>query len=292
VNKNRLVLVMGATGRVGRSVVSHLRGHLPLRGASQTTQPDQPDLQWARFSLEDPNTHADALAGVGAIFLMRPPSIVNGRSFVPFLRTAASLNIRRLVVLSVIGADTNALLPHHRIEALVKEMGFDWTMIRPSDFMQNLETVHLSGIVARNEIAVPAGRGRSSFIDVIDVGAVIARVLTSEGHSGKGYTITGPEALSFDDVARTLTEVLGRPIRYREVGVLKFLAEHLRARLPLPLGLVMAALYSVQRFDQASLVTGEVGRLLGRPPRTLREFVVRNSAVWETNGPLSLARGA
>lgn len=274
------VFVMGATGRVGRAVIAELRGKLPLRGGSQSPRESHTDLEWCRFALEDEGTHADALEGIAAIFLMRPPQIANRQAFVPFLEAARKRNILRLVALSVMGAESNALLPHYGMEAQVKEMGFDWTMIRPSDFMQNLETVHLAGVLDHDEIAVPAGSGRSSFVDVADVGAVIARVLTTEGHSGQGYTLTGPKALSFDDVVHIMSEIIRRPIKYRRVGVLRFLAEHMRARQPLPLGLVMAALYTVQRLGKASLVTGEVERLLGRPPRTMRDYIKSNVSIF------------
>ncbi len=274
------LFVMGATGRVGGAVLSSLQGKLLIRAASQSGRDPEPGVEWVRFNLEDPASFGSALNGAGSIFLMRPPQIAKTEAFQPFLQAAKSRGISRIVVLSVAGAESNHFLPHHGMEKLVQELGFAWTMIRPSDFMQNLETVHLESIRDRNEIAVPAGKGCSAFIDVSDIGEVIGRVLLEDGHAEKGYTLTGPEALSFDQVAEALTEALGRPIRYRKVGVPRFLIEQRARRQPLGLSLVMTALYTVQRVGKASTVTNTVSELLGRPPHTLRDYLTRESAIW------------
>lgn len=163
-------------------------------------------------------------------------------------------------------------------------MVFDWTMVRPSDFMQNLETVHRRSIVERDEIAVPAGSGTSSFIDVEDVAEVAAKVLTQEGHSGKGYTITGDRALSFADVAEEMSAVLGRRIHYRPVGVLPFIRQQLAEDRGLGMSLVMTALYSVQRFGGASRITDEVLTLSGRSPRRLPDYLRRSAHLWSKPG--------
>lgn len=274
------VFVMGATGRVGGALVRALKGQRRAVAASHAHTEPQSDTRWVRFSLEDRTTYAEALRDVSAIFLMRPPQVTEAKVFVPFLTEAKARDIRRMVVLSVMGAEANPLLRHHRLEKLVMQMGFDWTMIRPSDFMQNLETVHLTGIRERNQISVPAGDGKSSFIDVEDIGEVIASVLLQPGHQRKGYTLTGPTALSCGEVATVMTELLDRSITYRKVGALLFFFEQIAGGQPLPLSLVMTALYTVQRIGSAAKVTDEVRRLIGRPPRTLREYIERNRNIW------------
>jgi uncharacterized protein YbjT (DUF2867 family) len=273
------IFVMGATGRVGGAVIDALPGEVRIRAATQREQQSN-EIDWVQFSLEDETTFATALDGVDAIFLMRPPQITKGSAFVSFLEAAQKRGITRIVVLSVAGAESNAILPHHAMENVVMEMGFDWTMIRPSDFMQNLETVHLESIRDRDEIAVPAGQGRSSFIDVSDIGEVIAKTHLEDGHSAKGYTLTGPKALNFAEVANILTEVLGRPIRYRQIGAVLFLIEQMRRGQPIGMSLVMTALYTVQRFGKASTITGEVERLLGRPPNDIRHYIGRVTSLW------------
>ncbi len=270
---------MGATGRSGAAVLGRLRGKVPVRAASRREVGDADGITWVRFDLLDPSTFREAFQGVDRAFLLRPPEITSAEPLRPLLGAARDAGVRQVVLLSVKGAEKNRFLPHHAFERLVMESGLSWTMIRPSDFMQNLETVHREAIKFRGEIAVPAGSGRSAFIDVDDVAAVAARILTEPGHDAKGYTLTGPEALSFHDVVRELSAILGHPVNYRPVGALQFLLEQ-RKRGQGNIALVMTALYTIQRLGLAAGVTREVERLLGRPATPLRSYLERTRSVW------------
>ncbi|MEX2479731.1 MAG: NAD(P)H-binding protein, partial [Gammaproteobacteria bacterium] len=245
------VLITGATGRVGGALARTLEGRVEKRLTGRAAG-------HVPFDFNNPQTFAPALDGCDAVFLMRPPQIVSGRAFGPFLDAARACGVNRMVVLSVKGAESNRILPHHGMEREVIARGFDWTMLRPADFMQNLETVHLAGIRDLSEIAVPAGVGRSAFIDVEDVAAVAARVLTEDGHARRGYALTGPPALSFHDVAAILSDVLGRPIRYCPPGILRFIRAQQTGGVPLSMALVMTALYTAQRLGRAAEVTKDV----------------------------------
>ena len=269
----QMLLVTGASGRAGGALVRALEGRVPVREAGH-----RPGM--VPFDLTDPGTYPAALDGVTAVFLMRPPQIAKGAAFRPFLDACVGRGIRRVAVLSVKGAERNRILPHHAMEREVMARPFDWTMLRPSDFMQNLETVHRDDIRRHGRIAVPAGRGASAFVDVADVGAAAARVLTEDGHDGAGYTLTGPEALGFDQVADVMTRVLGRPIRYEPPSVAGFVRARLAQGTPLGMALVMTALYSVQRFGGAAEVSGDLPALLGRPAGDLRSYVARNAGAW------------
>lgn len=264
---------MGASGRVGGALVRALGADVPLRAAGRA-----PGM--VLFDLTDPATFEAALDGVRAVFLMRPPQIAKGAAFRPFLDSCVARGIGRMVVLSVKGADTNRFLPHHEMEAEVMRRPFDWTMLRPADFMQNLETVHRDDIRLRDRIAVPAGRGASAFVDVADLGAVAAKVLTEDGHVGQGYSLIGPEALDFAQVAAVMTRVLGRPIRYDPPSIPRFIHQRMAQGDPLGITLVMTVLYTVQRLGRAAEVTADLPRLLGRPPGDLHAYVARNAGLW------------
>jgi uncharacterized protein YbjT (DUF2867 family) len=269
-----MLLIMGASGRVGGALAKVLEGQqTPMRLAGR-----RPDM--VPFDLLDPETFDAALQGVTAVFLMRPPQIARGEAFRPFLDACVERGIRRMVVLSVKGAESNRVLPHHAMEQEVINRPFDWTMLRPGDFMQNLETVHREDIRIRDRIAVPAGRGKSAFLDVEDIGAAAALVLAGQGHEGRGYTLTGPEALSFDQVAAILSDTLGRTIAYSPPSVPGFVRARMSQGTPFGMALVMTALYSVQRFGGAAEVTGDLPLLLGRPAGDLANYVTRNAAIW------------
>lgn len=272
-----MLFVMGASGRVGGALVHALNGRIDLRRAGRG-----PGL--TPFDLTAPSSFDAALDGVTSVFLMRPPQITTGAAFCPFLDACVARRIGRMVVLSVKGADSNRILPHYGMEQEVIARPFDWTMLRPADFMQNLETVHRDDIRLRNQIAVPAGRGASAFIDVDDIGSIAALVLMEAGHSEKGYTLTGPEALQFADVAAILTDVLGRPIRYAPPSLIRFIHTRRAQGIPLEMALVMTALYTVQRLGRAAEVTTDLPRLLGRPAGDLRSYVTRNAGLWAEPG--------
>ena len=268
------ILVTGASGRVGGALAGQLAGRAELRLTGR---------QRGKVPLDflDPSTFDGALAGCEAMFLMRPPQIASGKAFEPFLDAGLRHRVHRVVVLSVKGAENNPLLPHHGLEQQVMERPFRWTMLRPADFMQNLETVHLEDIQSRSASAVPAGSGRSAFVDVEDVAAAAAKALLEDGHDGCGYTLTGPEALSFHDVAAIMSEELGRPVAYMPRSVPRFVAEQVASGTPLGMALIMSVLYSVQRFGGAAEITQDVERLCGRPAGTLRGYIRRQAALWQ-----------
>jgi len=275
-----VIFITGATGRVGSALIQALGSRFEVRGACRETENLLGPTHWTAFDFEKPEGFEAALDRVDAVFLMRPPQITHAAVFAPFLAALHARNIRRIVMLSVAGADRNRLLPHHGIEKLIQHPYFDWTILRPGDFMQNLETVHADSIRQRHEIAVPAGNGRSAFIDVADIGAVGAKVLTGSGHAGKGYHLTGPQALSFAEIVAILTEVLARPISYRSPGLWRFIRDQRSDGSPLSLALIMSALYTIQRFGGAAEVTNDLKLLLGRDATRFEAYAIRQRRTW------------
>jgi len=165
------------------------------------------------------------------------------------------------------------------MEAAVRDGAIPYTFLRPADFMQNLADVHAGSIRDRDEIAVPAGEGYSASLDVEDVGHAAAAILVDRaGHAGRAYDLTGPAALTFEDVAWVLSGVLDRKITYRAVSVPRFVIEQTRAGRPLATALVMAALYSVQRFGRAAPVRPDFENLTGQPAGPLAAYLTRERA--------------
>jgi uncharacterized protein YbjT (DUF2867 family) len=167
------------------------------------------------------------------------------------------------------------------MEAAVRDSGLSHTFLRPADFMQNLADVHGDAIRKDGEIAVPAGRGRSAFLDADDIGRACAAVLAAPTeHDGRGYELTGPEALTFGGVAEVMTQVLGRSIRYRPASVPGFVLREVRRGRPASMALVMAALYTVQRVGRAAPFRPDLERLTGRAPTSLAAYVARERAAF------------
>jgi len=284
-----MILVTGANGLVGREVANRLAGHAPARLALR--DPAQGGngtgaAEGVRFDFLDPSTFEPALRGVDRVFLLRPPQLARARhDFGPFVAAMQQAGVEQVAFLSVRGAESNPLLPHRQIEKLLEASGLAWTHLRPNDFMQNFATVHQADIRDRGEIWAPAGRGRTSFVDVRDVGDAAVRVLTEPGHGQRAYTLTGSEAFDLHEVAAVLSETLGRRIVYRNPGIPAFLSHIRAAGRPVAFGLVMTAVYTVARLGMAAGVSPDLERLTGRPPRSLASFARDYAPTWQPSTP-------
>ncbi|MFD6415337.1 NmrA family NAD(P)-binding protein [Streptomyces sp. NPDC060194] len=276
------VLVTGASGRVGRHVVEELAGlGVPVRAARHGAAGDGGPAAVVPFSFTDPGTWQAAFEGVESAFVMRPPQIGNvKRDMVPALEAARRAGVRRMVLLSLQGAERNPVVPHHALEKWLRASDVEWTFVRAGFFMQNLSTTHAADIRDRGEIVLPAGHGRTSFVDARDVAAVAARALSGDALVRRAVTPTGDRALTYTEVAAALSRELARPVRYTRPGPLRFW-RHVRAQdTPRAESAVMLALYTSCRFGLAARVTDDVSLVLGRPPRTFAEFAHAERAAW------------
>ncbi len=286
------VLVTGATGNVGGAVArSLLAAGLPVRVAG--TDPARlrarfPAAEAVRLDFLDARTFPAAVAGAGGLFLLRPPPISRvGPTLNALVDAAARHGVGHVVFASVAGADTNRIVPHHRVETHLRTAGVPWTVLRPGFFAQNLADAYRRDIREQNRIFLPAGRGRAAFVDTRDIGDVAAAVLADPAaHTEAGYTLTGPAALGFDEVAAVLTEVLGRPIRYQRATVPAYLRHLRRQRVGWAQAIVQTVLHTGLRRGQAERVDPTLPRLLGRPARTLEEYVRDHRELWAAGAPI------
>lgn len=284
------VLVTGATGNVGRGVVEALvRRGLPVRAAGRDVDDVRTRLggvEAVYLDVTDPSSFGPALDGAGGLFLLRPPAIARvGPTLNALIDEAARRGTPHVVFSSVSGAETNRVVPHHRVETHLQASGLDHTILRPGFFAQNIGDQYRHDIVADDRIYLPAGDGRVAFIDVRDIGEVTAGVFADpQPHRGAGYTLTGPEAVTFDDVADVLSTALGRRIRYEPAGALAY-ARHLRDQgLGVPQILVQVVLHVGLRRGDAETVDPTLEQLLGRRPRTVAEYITDHVELWQRPG--------
>ncbi len=222
------ILVTGATGNVGSEVVRLLskRGYsvkaaVRSHSASRIHLPS--GVESVAFDFEQTQTFEPAFRGINTLFLVRPPAISQVKKYIyPAIATARAVGVERVVFLSLLGAERIAIVPHAKIEAYIKSSGLSYTFLRASFFMQNLSTTHCQDIRDNNEIFVPAGKGKTSFIDVRDIASVAVKVMIEPGHENKAYPLTGSEALDYYEVAEIFTNILGRQIVYADPSIFKF----------------------------------------------------------------------
>ena len=188
--------------RVQRQRRRGCRGALKARHIQHTTA-DRPDLDFT-----DPSTWATAFRGVESLFLVRPPAIGNvKRDLLPAVAAARDAGVQHVVFLSLQGAEQNKVVPHATVETWLRRSGLRWTFVRASFFHKNLSTTHLADIRDHDQIVVPAGHGATAFVDAEDVGAVAAAALSDpQRHADTAWTVTGPRALTYDEIAQILTK--------------------------------------------------------------------------------------
>ena len=281
------ILVTGAVGNVGREVVRALAARgLAVRAADLSIPSIQAmhgeSVEAALLDYEQHDTFQPAIEGCNSLFLVRPPAIACMEStLLPFIDIAMKRGIEHIVFLSVEGAAANKLVPHHAVEKHLADRNASHTLLRPGFFAQNLGAAYREDIAHDGRLFLPAGRGRVAFVDIRDVAELAAIVLEDPGaHRGAAYTCTGPEALSFEETARLMTDVIRRPIRYEAASIAGYV-RHLHVRgLPLAQIAVQTVLHVGLRFGQSEKIDPTLERLLGRRPRTLATYVRESADLW------------
>lgn len=283
---DNVVLITGATGNVGAEVVRLLRsaGH-PIKAAvrkiDQASNNTHPQTDHVAFDFGRPQTFEAALQGVGRLFLVRPPAISDVERYIhPFVDVAKTAGVRHIVFLSLLGAERNRFVPHAKIETHIKSSGVPYTFLRASFFMQNLSTTHRDEIKERDEIIVPAGHGRTSFIDARDIAEVAAKTLTEEGHENRAYDLTGDEALTYYEVADLFTEALGRKISYCNPSIFRFAARRYRGGESISFIAVMIGIYTTVRLGLAARVSEDARTILQRRTINMRKFIGDHREYW------------
>jgi len=280
------ILVIGALGNVGAEVVRELLiKNVSVRASDMDAEKVKARfgdaVQAVRFDFADVSTYANTFNGVEKMFLLRPPQISDvKRIMFPAIDAAKQAGVEQVVFLSLIGIENAKFVPHYKVEQYLTACGFNTTFLRCSFFMQNLNTVHRQEIRERNEIFVPVGNARTSFIDARDIGAVTATVLTEAGHENKNYDLTGSEALDYWQASNIMSNVLGKEITYRSPNPLQFCIETMRRGTPFAFAVVMMGLYTSTRFGMAEPVTDEVENLIGRKPITFQQYVMDYKESW------------
>jgi uncharacterized protein YbjT (DUF2867 family) len=278
------IAVTGATGFVGSATVAALLE----RGVKVRRLMSNPSPTDTHFDFFKPNTFAPALAECSSLFLLRPPAIGDVKTHLfPVINAAVAAGVKRIVFLSVMGAESRSYLPHAKVEAHLKTVPSSVAVgiLRPGFFAQNLLSAYLDDIVQDNRLYVCAGNARVAFVDTNDLGAVAARALVEGVLDGRAAALTGGLAVSFEEVAAILSDILGRPIRYVPASIVGFFMHRLRRRSSFIEAAIVTALHANLRGGNAETVNPSLGELLGREPTTVRQMVTRVCEKFQPRNP-------
>jgi len=276
------ILILGATGKVGRRLTTRLReaGH-EVRAVSRSTA--------IRFDWQDDSTWAAALDGVAAAYLIPPDEPFPADAFVA---AAVKAGVRRLVAQSGrrihVLAEAAGVGPEavgmYAAQTAVQGSGVEWTVLQPNNFNQNFsEGDYLDALLA-GELRLPMGDGVELFIDADDIAAVAAAVLTEDGHHGRIYELSGPEPLTFTEALEAIAKASGIATAFRSESPEEHDAAMRAAGLPEELIAFLNVMFQVMREGKIGDVADGVAQVLGREPVAFADWASRTAeaGAWKT----------
>lgn len=281
------ILVTGATGNVGESVINHLSErqsgieiYAGVRNIEKAKNKFQrfPNLKYKVFDFEEPGTYSKGLEGINTVFLLRPPHISNIKKyFVPLLKALKEQSIKNVVFLSVQGAEKSEVIPHRKVEKLILSSEFNYIFLRPSYFMQNLTTTLIDDIKQKRRIYLPAGKAKFNWVDVDNIGEIAAILLDEfDQYKNNAYDITGYENRSFYEVVDILNDLTQLSIKFVNTNPLRFFIVKRRQGIPMGMIVVMFLLHFIPKFQNEPEISHFYKKLTGKNPARLEDFIIQN----------------
>lgn len=273
------ILVTGGTGKTGRRIVQQLEARgIPVKASSRTANASNR----VRFDWYDTTSFAAALEDVRSVYLVAPADTAESLGAMrPFLEQAVTAGVKRFVLLSSSSLEQGGALMGQVHEWLAQQ-SVPYTVLRPSWFMQNFsESQHLMGICRADMIRSATGDGKAGFIDAEDIAAVAVEALMDPTFSHTELILTGPAAISYNEVAQIISGAVGRPIShnrldanelgkmFREMGVAADFADVL-----VQMDIAISEGVENRTTDNVHMVTG-------REAGSFEAFAQREAAVWK-----------
>jgi uncharacterized protein YbjT (DUF2867 family) len=284
-----MICVTGASGTISSEVISQLgQSKASIRGAyfsqNRAEAARARGLEAIVIDYNRPETLRAAFQGCDTLFLLGPNALNQAELELNAVDAAKAAGVQHIVKQSVMGAEDDYSLAriHRPIEAAIEASGLGWTFLRPNSFMQNTVTFMAPTIRAEGAFYSASGDAKISHVDVRDIAAVAVRALTEPGHEGAIYQLSGPEALSYDEMAEELSRALGRVIRHISLSPADLKPAMLAEGMPEAIADRMLDLERYFRENHASRVTGDVKRVTGREPRRFVDYAREMAAtgVW------------
>ena len=275
------ILVVGATGTVGRELVKALRQRgEAVREATRAPRPDNADA--VRFDLERPETFAPALHGVDRVFLIARPGDEQADRFAcPLIDEMARRGVRRVVNLTAMGTEHLPEAALYKVEVHLEASGMAFTHLRPNWFMQVFAGGPLlASIRGMGAVAMPTADARVSYIDVRDIAAVAAAALCDAGHAGAAYTLTGDEALDTGEAAAHIGRAVGRRVVHVDLTEAQARGAMAGAGLPPERVERLIGFYRLVREGWCAPVSTAVRDVLGRLATPFSDFARDYASVW------------
>jgi uncharacterized protein YbjT (DUF2867 family) len=291
-----MFLVTGATGLNGSELIRRLSASgvavraLVRDPAKAAAIAALPNVEVVQGDMARPETLAASLRGVDRAMLISSSDPMMLEVQTNFIDAAKKAGVRHVVKLSGILPELNSAFRfarmHGEIEKRLEASGTAFTHLRAGEFMPAYFR-QAPNIAARGAMFLPMEDARIASIDVGDIAEIAAKVLTSAGHEGKTYPLTGPEALTMTEVAAKLSAATGKAIRYVNVPPEDARKAQSAAGMPPYLADALFELFAERRNGKEAKVWPDAGTLLGRRQTTFDEFAKRNAAIFQGEAPPS-----
>jgi uncharacterized protein YbjT (DUF2867 family) len=280
-----LILVIGGRSKIGTALIGELLHRdqqvRALVRAGEAADGLPAAVQAVTGDLADEGSLVTAMDGIEKVFLLSSPHPDAVRWHRNAIDAARRANVQLLVRSSILGADRESpaefISAHTSCDRYLEASGIPHVIVRPNLFLQNIPESTIPSIGPSGTFYANAGDARISMVDTRDVAAVAAHALTEPGHAGTNYDVTGLEALSYADVARKLTAVLGRQVSYVDAPDDAVRQALLNAGLSQWFADALVGLYQDYRRSgtggHAAQVASTIERVTGRPPRTLDDLL-------------------
>jgi uncharacterized protein YbjT (DUF2867 family) len=276
-----MICITGAGGTVGREVIQQLElARVPFRAAYFSKE--KVDAALANgidaviIDYNHPETLRAAFQGCDRLFLLGPNALNQTQLELNAVEAAKAVGVQHIVKQSVMGAEDEAFslaLIHRPVEEAIEASGMAWTFLRPNSFMQNVVTFMSETIKAESVFFSASGEAKIAHVDVRDIAAVAVKALTEPTHAGQAYTLTGPEAMTYDELAQELSAVLGRSISHISLSPEDLKHGMLAEGMPEAIADRMLDLERYYREDQASRITNDIQQVTGQEPRRFAQYI-------------------
>ncbi len=278
---NSKILVTGATGTIGSFVCEQLMESnadfvAMVRSEEKAKPLNEKGINTVIGDFSDVTSLENALKGIDKIFLLSVTSPDSPKLQGNLVKVAKDKGVKHIVKVSALGTSLESKFGIGRYHAMtekdIRESGIAFTFLQPHSFMHNL--IFESGTIKeQGVIYAPLADGKIGMVDARDIAAVAVKALTEDGHEGKTYVLTGPEAISYYDIANTFTSALGKEIKYIPVTSEVAHKGMLDSGMPEWLADDLTGLNQVFAAGKASDISPDVENITGRKARSIEEFV-------------------
>ncbi|MDV6235499.1 NAD(P)H-binding protein [Leptospira ellisii] len=279
------IFVYAGTGLVSGLVIEGLlaKGHEVYAGSRNPEAAKKaPNLHWIKTDVSQPSLGLDVLEKTERAFLLCPPGIADQYGVLnPWIEAAKGKGLKKIVLMTAIGVDQSPEdLPFRKLEIALEKSGVPYNIVRPNWFMQNFQTFWISGILKDKKIYFPAGKAKTSFIDARDIAASSVSLLLDDSKNGEGFTLTGKDSITHDEVAEKISKATGLSIQFADITPEEFKKGLLGAGVPEDYANVLVFLAGMLKEGYVAAVSDNVKSITGKEPISFDQYAQDNKKVW------------